>query len=102
MWEQIILKPRRDAMMQIARGQSNSPEGPVEVAGYRFEMAEHTAHGTMFYTVMAGGPFVSSGIFVPLWSEYRGFKPPQEGEPASARSVVPTSVSGLFRFVTRD
>jgi len=101
-WEQIVLSPRREAMVEFARGKGTSPQSPIEVAGYRFEMAERTSQGAMFYTVMAGGPFVSSGIYVSLSAEYRGFRPPQEGEPREARSVVPTSVRDLFRFVTRD
>jgi len=101
-WEQVVLKPRREAMIEFARGKLSSPQSPFEVTGYRFEMAERTAQGAMFYTVMGGGPFASSGIYVCLSPEYRGFRPPQEGEPREARSVVPTSVKGLFRFVTRD
>jgi hypothetical protein len=100
-WEQAVLRPRHGAMVEFAQGTSVSPAVPFEISGYRFERAERTPHGAMFYTIEAGGPFVSSGIYLSLSTEYRGFQPPQGGEPQEARWVKPTSIPGLFRFVTR-
>jgi hypothetical protein len=49
-----------------------------------------------------GGPFASTGIFVPFAADYRGFSVPEEGHPSIARWVSATSLPGLFWFMTKD
>jgi hypothetical protein len=102
LWEQTVLNPRRDALRELSRRSIVERRVPLDVDGYRFEGVVLTDGGVMLYTVMAGGPFSSKGIFVPLSPGYRGFAPPEEGEPRSCYSVRPSSVDGLFWFVTRD
>jgi hypothetical protein len=102
LWEQTVLKPRRDVLRDLASRSLVERRVPLDVDGYRFEGVELTNGGVMLYTVLAGGPFASKGIFVSLSPGYRGFSPPEEGEPRSCRSVLPTSVDGLFWFMTRD
>ena len=101
LWEQRILKPRYAVLKELARKSQYEDSKPVTVEGYTFETCERTSQGALFYTMVLGGPFFSRGIFVPVSDNYQGFVPPQQGQPAEARSVTPTSVPGLFWFVTR-
>ncbi len=101
-WEQRVLGPRVAALRRFVPGAAEGNHRPVTVAGYTFDACERTPEGTVFYTLELGGPFTSTGIFVPFAKDYRGFEPPQEGRPALAASVTPTSVPGLFWLVTKD
>ena len=101
-WEQRILAPRRSALQHYVPQASDLPHRPVTVQGYTFDAYERTPEGGVFFTQELGGPFPSAGIFVPRADDYRGFQPPEDGLPARACSVTPSSVPGIFWLVTRD
>jgi hypothetical protein len=100
LWEQWVLGPRRQALVNFSKNPPAQGGGPVEIAGYPFERYETTAQGAMFYVYLAGGPWKSQGVFVPYSKAYQGFEWPLQGGPAEAQSVVPTSVNGLYWFIT--
>jgi hypothetical protein len=101
LWDQTILEPRREAILEFARHPEGSTDGSVTIAGYTFPRYESTPQGMMLYALLRG-PFPDEGVFVPAREGYRGFSPPDEGEPRKASSVTPTSVRGLYWFETRD
>ncbi len=101
-WEQHLLGPRAGALKRFVAGAAEGNHQPVTIDGYAFDAWEQTPEGALFYTLERGGPFSSSGIFVPFAEDYRGLEPPEEGRPSKAARATPTSVPGMFWFVTKD
>ena len=94
-WEQQVLRNRYASLKQYVPKASDSIHTQVTIDGHVFAGFEQTPQGALFYTEVMGGPWCSSGIFVP-----QADTPP--GLPANVRSATPTSVPGLFWFVTKD
>jgi hypothetical protein len=101
LWEQSVLRPRKSALFEFSVKPPSQEGGPIKIDGYPFERYERTSQGMMFYAYLAGGPWKSQGVFVPFSESYHGFSRQEKGEPSDAQSVEPTSVRGLFWFVTR-
>lgn len=93
-WEQQVLRPRVAAFQRIKSTPSNPGFRPATIEGHPFVACERVPDGTLFYTLLLGGPFVSRGIFVPAGDSWR--------RPGMIRTLTPTSVPGLFWFVTND
>ena len=101
-WEQRILKSRIDSLRRFSPPPNYQAHHPVSIEGHTFAAFEETPEGKVFYTLELGGPFPSTGVFVPFADDYRGFEPPQEVRPSIAGLVAPSSVPGVFWLVTKD
>jgi hypothetical protein len=101
-WEQHVLRPRATALRRFVPNASEQNHQPISVAGHEFAACQQCPEGVLLYTMELGGPFASTGIFVPFAADYRGFSVPEEGHPSIARWVSATSLPGLFWFMTKD
>ena len=102
LWEQHVLRPRAASLRRYALNPPTASGQPFMVDGHHFRCCERLPEGLLFYTIVLGGPFCSTGIFVPFADDDRGFEPPQGKLPNIASSVKPTSVRGLYWLVTKD